>query len=273
MSDTGNSRVRVVDRRLAILTTIGRHGSGPGELRGPTQLDVKGKTIGVLDVGNSRINLYDLQGEYRDAIRLPLRVLSFGLLNDSNVVVPDETGEHGFTIMGLDGARERRGVRPAVLTDVPVAYPNAREELRGTGIDRVAVLGEDVVVADNVTGAIGLFELGGAPLATFSPPAELMQRVFQRFRRIDESFGVRNAFTPVYNDMVALEDGRLLLLMPVDDVIALLVDPRSFEVVIVEAASDAHDRGANAGFSVAMQGREMVFAGWSGLAFFAIDAR
>ena len=57
----------MLDKRGKVLGRIGKRGGGrgPGEFRNPVQVAVTGDDVVVLDVGNSRFQVFDLQGHFR----------------------------------------------------------------------------------------------------------------------------------------------------------------------------------------------------------------
>ena len=60
--DAGNRQVVVVDATGSVERVLSREGSGPGELRIPTWLDVRGEEVWVADVANRRFALFGAAG-------------------------------------------------------------------------------------------------------------------------------------------------------------------------------------------------------------------
>jgi tripartite motif-containing protein 71 len=65
--DTPREMVIILDKRSKILGHIGTRGGGrgPGEFRNPVQVAVSNDEVVVLDAGNSRLQVFDLQGHFR----------------------------------------------------------------------------------------------------------------------------------------------------------------------------------------------------------------
>jgi len=65
--DSPRDMVIMLDKRGKVLGRIGKRGGGkgPGEFRNPVQVAVTGDEVVVLDVGNSRFQVFDLQGRFR----------------------------------------------------------------------------------------------------------------------------------------------------------------------------------------------------------------
>jgi len=68
--DRFDKEIRVFDTSGVYLRTIGRQGSGPGELKSPTALDWgPGLRLWVLDGGNGRFTVFDTAGAYVGQVR------------------------------------------------------------------------------------------------------------------------------------------------------------------------------------------------------------
>ena len=65
--DGPRSMVVILDKRGKVLGRIGKRGGGrgPGEFSNPVQVAVTGDDVVVLDAGNSRLQVFDLQGHFR----------------------------------------------------------------------------------------------------------------------------------------------------------------------------------------------------------------
>ena len=65
--DGPRSMVVILDKRGKVLGHIGKRGGGrgPGEFSNPVQVAVTGDEVVVLDAGNSRFQVFDLQGHFR----------------------------------------------------------------------------------------------------------------------------------------------------------------------------------------------------------------
>ncbi len=65
--DVARDMVIILDNRGKVLARIGKRGGGrgPGEFRRPVQVAVSGDEVVVLDAGNSRLQVFDLQGRFR----------------------------------------------------------------------------------------------------------------------------------------------------------------------------------------------------------------
>jgi hypothetical protein len=271
--DSGNDRVRVVDGDLDEVVTFGRTGSGPGELKNPPDMRLHHGMVGVLDNVNRRVNVYDDDGTYRYDFVLPGSAVSFGFLGTGRIVVPDETGGHAFAVIDSSGGVLRLGRRAPAAPGVRPAYPNARERMRGRGIDQVAVMGDTVAVADNVTGVIALYSADGTMLAAMALPLDLLQAVFDRLREVDKGFGGRNLYSEVYQDLSVEADGRLLLPVGLPDVAVVIVDPSNRTVARVMAPAGSTGAGARSAVSIARIGRRFIFAGYNGISIYRTAAR
>jgi hypothetical protein len=65
--------VVLLDDEGAVVRSIGRAGSGPGEMQRPEAVAISGTELFVFDFGNSRISRFGLEGTYHDSRRVAPR--------------------------------------------------------------------------------------------------------------------------------------------------------------------------------------------------------
>ncbi len=104
--DTPRQMVIILDKRGKVIGRIGTRGGGrgPGEFRNPVQVAVAGDEVVVLDAGNSRLQVFDLQGHYRREMPAVDADAQSGLAVDGshNVYVSDSSiGQ--VEVFGPDG--------------------------------------------------------------------------------------------------------------------------------------------------------------------------
>jgi DNA-binding beta-propeller fold protein YncE len=75
----------ILDKQGHILGHFGkrRGGKGPGEFRYPSRIVLVGEEVVVLDSGNSRLEILDLEGHYRREIKIPELSVETGLAMDA----------------------------------------------------------------------------------------------------------------------------------------------------------------------------------------------
>lgn len=83
--DAPRHMVILLDKEGHILGHFGkrRGGNGPGEFRYPTRIVISGQEVVVLDSGNSRLEILDLEGHYRREIKIPELSVETGLAIDA----------------------------------------------------------------------------------------------------------------------------------------------------------------------------------------------
>lgn len=99
VSDTTRDMIVVLDPKGKVLARFGRRGGGsaPGEFMRPTALAISGDRVIVLDALNSRLQILDLQGHFRDEIKVSLGANNWGwdhssglgADNDGNIYLSD----------------------------------------------------------------------------------------------------------------------------------------------------------------------------------------
>ena len=85
VSDPPCHMVIVLDKQGRILDHFGKRRGGKvsGEFRQPTRLAISGNDVFVLDSGNARLQVLDLDGHYRREIRIPELSVETGLAIDA----------------------------------------------------------------------------------------------------------------------------------------------------------------------------------------------
>ena len=96
----------ILDKRGKVLGRIGKRGGGrdPGDFSNPVQVAVTGDEVVVLDAGNSRFQIFDLQGHFRREAPVVDADSRSGLAADSsdNVYITDPSiGQ--VEVFGPDG--------------------------------------------------------------------------------------------------------------------------------------------------------------------------
>jgi DNA-binding beta-propeller fold protein YncE len=91
--DSRRNMVVVMDIRGHLVSRVGKRGGGddPGDFRAPTQAVVAGEELFVLDSGNHRVQIFDLAGHYRGAIKAVITDPRAGMAvdNELNIYVSD----------------------------------------------------------------------------------------------------------------------------------------------------------------------------------------
>ena len=91
--DSRRHMVLMLDKKGHILGHFGRRwgGKGPGDFRYPRRIVIAGDELFVLDSGNSRLQVLDLEGHYRREIKFPELSADAGLTLDEqkNIYVSD----------------------------------------------------------------------------------------------------------------------------------------------------------------------------------------
>jgi len=82
--DPPRHMVILLDKQGHVLGHFGkrRGGKEPGEFRLPTRISIFGREVVVLDSGNSRLEILDLDGQYRREIKIPELSMETGLAID-----------------------------------------------------------------------------------------------------------------------------------------------------------------------------------------------
>ena len=130
--DAGDASVHLFDTSGVRFRTIGREGSGPGELRAPRSLQVVGDTIRVLDAGNGRVQVFTVHGTASRTSPMPpsARLGGLAFAADGSMLV---------AVNGTDSALAQRfssSGQAGPLIGTPITPPSRwnddvfREEIR-----------------------------------------------------------------------------------------------------------------------------------------------
>lgn len=150
--DTHRHMIIVMDDRGRLIAKVGKRGGGdqPGEFRLPTQAVVAGGELFVLDVGNTRIQIFDTALHFRRAIVLPYADHRTGLAVDGqgNIYVSDPVLNqiHVFSPEG----RLQYIFDPSTIKDANFSRPSAMWIHSGSCL----------YVVDSRSNRVGLFQIG-----------------------------------------------------------------------------------------------------------------
>src|ERR1039457_1680711 len=107
----------VMDERGKLIRKLGNRGGGnrPGEFRFPSQVVVAGSELFVLDVGNTRIQVFDTGGHFLRAMNLGYADRRTGLAVDNrgNIYVSHPSGmwvDESRSIYVVDSQSNRVGL-------------------------------------------------------------------------------------------------------------------------------------------------------------------
>lgn len=151
--DKQRHMVIIMDNRGRVMSKIGKRGGGnqPGEFRFPTQVVVSGGEVFVLDAGNMRIQVLNIEGHFLRAINLPNVDNRTGLAADDhgNIYVSDPDLSQ-IQIFSRDG-RRLSTFDPATSKGEKFSHPSAM------WVDA----GDCLYVVDSQNKRAGLFQISG----------------------------------------------------------------------------------------------------------------
>jgi DNA-binding beta-propeller fold protein YncE len=150
--DTHRHMLIMMDDRGRLIAKLGKRGGGnnPGDFKLPTQAVVAGGELFVLDVGNTRIQIFDTSLHFRRAISVPYADHRTGLAVDGlgNIYVSDPV---------LNQIRIFRERRPQYIFDP--------SQIKETNFSHPSAMwvhaGSCLYVVDSQSNRIGLFQIGG----------------------------------------------------------------------------------------------------------------
>ena len=210
ISDTGNNRVVVCDPnfiyRFAISTFVNEHGVHDA-LSGPQGLFVSDDTIYVCDTQNSRIVLFDLEGNFKSIVNAPnadimgtdtvFRPVAVGVNDSGTMYIVSSSTYSGIIALNPDGTfqsfigaqkasvsmavRIRRMLFPNVVTESYISTPYKNLTLDDEGIVWATIIfAKDDI--ENLESAIR----SGATSSTYAP--------IKRLNAKGDDIMVRNGF-------------------------------------------------------------------------------
>ena len=143
------ARIAKFDREGTFITSWGRLGSGPGEMRTPHAVDIdsQGRLI-VGDRGNNRLQIFELDGTYIGELRQFGRPSGIYITNDDTIYVADSeslfaNSQNPGWITGIRVGSLRTGIVEHLIHGTVPAYPNGSNP-EGVAVD----------AAGNVYGAV-----------------------------------------------------------------------------------------------------------------------
>jgi DNA-binding beta-propeller fold protein YncE len=151
--DRQGHMIFVMDERGKLIRKLGNRGGGdrPGEFRFPSQVVVAGSELFVLDVGNTRIQVFDTGGHFLRAMNLGYADRRTGLAVDNrgNIYVSDSDlnqiqvlGHEGQTLYTFD---------PSTIKGANFSHPS------GMWVDE----SRSIYVVDSQSNRVGLFQING----------------------------------------------------------------------------------------------------------------
>ena len=143
------ARIVKFDRTGKFITSWGRLGSGPGEMRTPHAVDIdsQGRLI-VGDRGNNRLQIFELDGTYIGELRQFGRPSGIYIADDDTIYVADSeslfaNSQNPGWITGVRVGSLRTGIVDYLIHGKVMAYPNGSNP-EGVAVD----------AAGNVYGAV-----------------------------------------------------------------------------------------------------------------------
>ena len=156
------ARIAKFDRDGNFITSWGRLGSGPGELRTPHAVDIDsyGRLI-VGDRGNNRLQIFERDGTYIGELRQFGRPSGIDIADDDTIYVADSeslfaNSQNPGWITGIRVGSLRTGIVEYLIDGAVAAYPNGSNP-EGVAVD----------AAGNVYGAV--VSQGGAFVRSIRP--------------------------------------------------------------------------------------------------------
>jgi hypothetical protein len=228
--DGPGARVLLIEADGRPLATIGRPGEGPGELSGPGRVARQGRSVGVLDLAATRLDLLDPAGRASARIRLPAASCAGTLAEDLSVFdgrwlvlqrCTDRTRTRARVLeVGLDGgvseiaSDEIEGQRTdpflnLFLLEAEAVYLGST---RSTCARRITGTGD----AEKCVRAVAPLPVSGALRASIE------RRVAGRARSVGMELRVPDHLPP-HLDVRGLAGGTLAVRRPLDDRLAAWV--------------------------------------------------
>jgi len=240
--ENGNGRIVVFGPDLRPARTIGREGSGPGELAGAVYLDVWHGLVAASEINNVRVSLFRPDGSFLKSLPVPSGFGEIAFGPDGTLYV-NATDTHVY-LLAVDSV----GLKRPIAERAWDLYPQTeleRPRPRTTGPVQVVVDAKgNIYVYDQLIGALLVFDSSGNRTAVAFLPRAVRDglRAQDALMRSDFGGSADDAVAGA-TDLTMTDDGRLLLLFPpVDRTIGLLIDPDSREATVIRWSQDVWER-------------------------------
>jgi sugar lactone lactonase YvrE len=135
------ARIAKFDRNGNFITSWGRLGSGPGEMRTPHAVDIDSQNrLIVGDRGNNRLQIFELDGTYIGELRQFGRPSGIYITDDDMIYVADSeslfaNSQNPGWITGIRVGSLRTGIVDYLIHGAVEAYPNGSNP-EGVAVDR-----------------------------------------------------------------------------------------------------------------------------------------
>lgn len=240
LTDSRQRRVaQVVPGRVGRLQ--GRRGDGPGEFQFPLHSDALGDRVVIGDIGNSRFQFFNREGELIATLKSPVTIHHFALESDSTLLVAIADSVWYLARVTMRGEWH------------PVARRPVRQHAKGSQAPAalmrydhlIAMLGNgSFVVFDQADGMLREYDARGEMLRQRSLPPDILKQLVQArdedMKALSTRFGgVLTA--PLVKELAGDHRGHVLLLLSASPIGGLWLDLNRNQAVSL--ATDAPRRG------------------------------
>jgi len=240
LTDSRQRRIaQVIPGRTGTLQ--GRRGDGPGEFQFPLHSDALGDRVVIGDIGNSRFQFYNREGELTATFKSPVIIHHFALESDSTLLVA-----MADSVWYLARVNMRGDWQPVARR--PVRHRTQRSEAPAALMrydHLVAMLGHgSFAVFDQADGMLREYDAQGEMVRQRSLPTDLLQRLVQArdedMKALSSRFGgVLTA--PLVKELAGDHRGHLLLLMSAAPIGGLWLDVNRNQVVALTTDAPRRD--------------------------------
>ena len=222
------ARLVVFDEALQAVRTIGQPGEGPGELRRPYALEVRGTRIAVSEINNKRISVFREDGSFERSFQVPTGSAEFAIGANGtfyvNAVSPD------YYLLAVDDTNGTRPLARRATEFYLLSGGQPRMDRQARGRDLIAVTGGQIHVFDPTLGGFAVFDTAGSRQLARRLPAQILEGLRESAQLAARDFGGsgRSDLAPA-NDLTVTDTGDLFLSFPpVDGVLGLVIDPVTY---------------------------------------------